>query len=85
MPEPFPQGVVVFFRQMTAEGNLARSVHPNGRTVTIGRYREVEAHESDYVVLDGDGNMLGCYPRDFVSAILPLETTGPGNADRQAV
>jgi hypothetical protein len=74
----FPAGIVVFFRLMTADGSLARSVHPAGRAVLIGRGSSYEAHPEDYSVLDGNGRILGCFPRDFVSAILPIDTVGPG-------
>jgi hypothetical protein len=76
--QAFPTGVVVFFRIMTTDNNLARSVHPTGRNIKIGGR---EAHDDDYIVIDEQGHFLGCYPREFVSAILPLDTTGPGNAD----
>jgi hypothetical protein len=79
MPESFPQGVVVFFRQMTPDNSFARSVHPRGRKVVMNS-RTMEAHEDDYIVLDAEDNFLGAYPRDYVAAILPLETTGPGTA-----
>jgi len=72
----FPAGVVVFFRMMTTDNNMARSVHTNGRQVLIGG-RTYDAHEDDYIVADAEGRPLGYYPRDFVSAILPLETVGP--------
>lgn len=73
----FPEGVVIFFRLMTADGNLARSVLPRARQVIVGS-RLHDAHEDDYVVADAEGRPLGYFPRDFVSAILPLETVGPG-------
>lgn len=76
--DTFPTGLVVFFRLMGTDGKLARSVIPKGRTV---RMNSMIAHEDDYVVTDAEGEFLGCYPRDFVSAILPLETTGPADAD----
>ena len=76
----FPEGVVIFFRMMTADNNMARSVHPRARGVIIGS-RAHDAHDDDYVVIDGEGKPLGYYPRDFVSAILPLETVGPGVPD----
>jgi hypothetical protein len=77
---PFPEGVVIFFRMMTTDNNMARSIHPRARQVIIGS-RTHSAHDDDYVVADAEGRPLGYYPRDFVSAILPLETVGPGNAD----
>ena len=71
----FPNGVVIFFRMMTSDNNMARSVHPAARQVMIGS-RMHDAHEDDYVVADEEGKPLGYYPRDFVSAILPLEIVG---------
>lgn len=78
MESSFPNGVVVFFRLMAEGQNFARSVHPRGRYIKIGG---MDQHEDDYVVLDIEQNFLGCYPREFVAAILPLEITGPGTAD----
>jgi hypothetical protein len=80
----FPQGVVIFFRQLTSDGSLARSVHPSAREVMIGRHAGLDSHPEDYTILDGNARILGTFPRDYVAAILPLETTGPGvtpNAD----
>jgi hypothetical protein len=75
----FPAGVVVFFRLQTPDGMLARSVHPKGRDVRIDRGRD--AHPDDYVITDEYDNFLAAFPRDFVAAILPIETTGPGAPD----
>lgn len=76
----FPQGLVVFFRIFDGTANqLARSVHPNARHLTL---RQQNAYPDDYVVLDIEGRILGIYPRDFVSAILPI-VMGPAHADNQ--
>lgn len=76
----FPNGVVIFFRLMGADGNLARSVLPLARRVMVGS-RMHDAHEDDYVVADETGLPLGYFPRDFVSAILPLILEAPTHAD----
>ena len=83
MSTDFPSGLVVFFR-VPAEDNktLARSIHKDARTICIGKYSGHSfVHDDDYVVLGEDDRFLGCYPREFVSAILPLATVGPSNAD----
>lgn len=68
----FETGVVIFFRQMVPPDQLARSVHPTGRDIEVSR------ESGDYLVLDEDRGLLGIYPKDYVAAILPLLTTGPG-------
>jgi hypothetical protein len=73
----FETGVVVFFRVLGPDNNLARSVHPEGRDVAM-KYRG--SYPEDYTIIDGEGNLLGIYPRDWVACILPLITVGPGNA-----
>ena len=76
MPSSFPHGVVVFFRQLLPDNSMARSVHLNGRlVVSDGR------NENEYCVYDADDKLLGIYLKDYIAAILPLEITGPGNAD----
>lgn len=75
----FPVGAAIFFRFLGSDGMLIRSVHPKGRYVQIGNVGG--AHEEDYVVLDENRDFLAAFPRDFVAAILPLETTGPGTTD----
>jgi hypothetical protein len=76
MASAFPAGVVVFFRILDTTANqLARSYHPTGRHVVI---QADTHHPEDYVILDAEGELLGVYPRDFVSAILPIITVGPG-------
>lgn len=76
--DAFPSGVIVFFR-LVVEGQLARSIHPTGRSVS---YCLEHYNDDDYIVFDGAGKFLAAFPRDFVAAILPLETTGPANADK---
>jgi hypothetical protein len=57
-----------------SDDNFARSIHLTGRQVEI----RGDSFPDDYIVVDADGILLGIYPRDFVSAILPIITTGPG-------
>ena len=71
MSEIFPSGVVIFFRVLNPDNTMARSVHPTGRGVVCGS--QFDAHPDDYVVVNALDRPLGWYPRDFVSAILPLE------------
>ena len=73
---PFPSGLIVFFRVMDSGTNqLARSYHLTGRVVEINK---PDGPPDDYIVKDENYKILGIYPRDFVSAILPIITTGPG-------
>lgn len=74
MPSRFPNGVAIFFRTLASSESLARSFHPTGRSVTIGRH---DFPPDDYVVWDENGELLGVYPRDFVAAIMPILTIGP--------
>jgi hypothetical protein len=79
MQPPFPAGLVVFFRVLDTTGNqLARSFHLTGRNVET---RSEISFIDDYIVKDAEGTILGIYPRDFVSAILPIVTEGPGAQD----
>lgn len=71
MPSHFPTGVVIFFRAIMPDGNLARAVHPRGRSVDMAS--PLIGHDDDYIVLDEHNTFLGCYPREFIAAILPLE------------
>ena len=73
MPTDFPHGLIVFFRAMSSDNNLARSVIPRARRIEPGSY-----NQDDYVIFDEDHRLLGIYPREFVSAILPIENTGTG-------
>jgi hypothetical protein len=73
----FPSGVVIFFRIMTPDAQLARGVHLEGRSVLIGAS---DYHHNDYVVVDEKGAFLACYPREFVAAIMPLKTEGEPDA-----
>lgn len=73
-PDHFPSGIVVFFRTLAPDGNLARSVHSTARSV------ELEACSLDYLLRDTDEKVVGIFPRDWVSAILPLQTVGPSYA-----
>jgi hypothetical protein len=77
---PFPEGLIVYFRVMdTTNNQLARSYHLTGRQVMINH--KEDAYPDDYVIFDENDKLLGLYPRDFVSAILPIITVGPGAAD----
>lgn len=68
---PFAVGVIVFFREIDNNTHqLASSVHPTGRSVSI---HSQNAHPEDYVILDGNGQLVGLYPRDWVACILPLQ------------
>jgi len=77
----FEAGVVLFFRHMAPDGQLARAIIPNGRMVAIN---DDGTHSDDYVVYDAKNEPLGFFPRDWIAAILPLETTGPSDAVDQS-
>ena len=76
----FESGVVIFFRTLDQTNNLARSVHPDGRSVEL---RSQFSYPDDYIILDEAQNLLGVYPRDWVACILPLQTVGPADALNQ--
>ena len=78
---PFETGVVVFFRLLGQDNNLARSVHPDGRSVALDL---PQWPAEDYIILDAAGEFLGAYPRDWVACILPLQTTGPADVANQS-
>jgi len=71
----FEAGVVIFFRQMASDNNLARSILPAARSVEL---RSHHAHPEDYVVVDQNREIIGVFPRDYVAAIMPIVTEGPG-------
>jgi hypothetical protein len=78
----FPQGVCVFFRIMSPEGGqLARSVHPTARNIVL---RDDNQHPDDYILVDENDVFVALFPRDFVSAIMPLQTEGPGDVGNQS-
>lgn len=78
MSNPFETGVVIFFRCFDERNlQLARSVHLDGRSVEI---RSETGHPEDYIVLDKNDKIVGIYPRDWVAAIMPLQTVGPAHA-----
>jgi hypothetical protein len=73
------QGVVVFFRVMTADGSLARAIHTTGRDIQFSHM-----NDDDYIIVDEEGHYLAMYPRGFVAAIMPLQTVGPGEPPSNA-
>lgn len=68
----FPSGLVVYFRLLVANNQLASSIHPDARDVQIER-------ENYLKITDKFGNGLGYYERDFIACILPLKTVGPAS------
>ena len=71
-----PAGLVVYFRMMADNNQLACSAHPNGRSV--------EVVDRSVSILNESNEVIGLYERDFIATILPIATVGPGasNADK---
>ena len=63
----FENGVVLFFRHMMADKSLARSIHPDARSVS-----RAGAGDDDFIIYDAEGEILGIYPREWIAAILPI-------------
>lgn len=76
----FPSGIAVYFRMMAANNQLAVSVHLEGRDVL---WDSEDIPPGYFKIVDANGAFLGAYDQEFVAAILPLATQGPGNADNQ--
>lgn len=66
----FPNGIIIFFRLLDANNNLACSVHPTGRDL---RYPDhPKGHGGFWEVLDEHGKVLGLFEPDFVAAVVPM-------------
>jgi hypothetical protein len=63
----FENGVVLFFRHMMADKSLARSIHPDARSV-----ERAGAGDDDFIIYNESGDIVGIYPREWIAAILPL-------------
>lgn len=64
----FPHGLVVYFRMMSSNDQVACSVLEKGRSIRIDR----AANTPFIVVLADDESEIGLFSEDFISAILPL-------------
>lgn len=71
----FPSGLKIYFRAFSPrDGEPACYVIPSARQVEL-----VDTdHGVDYNITDTQGKFLGSFPREYVAAIIPLETVGPG-------
>lgn len=74
-----PSGIVVYFRIIASDNQLACSVHLDGRSFLCAS----ELNDSVFIICDEAGETIGMYERSFVAAILPLATRGPSSADLQ--
>lgn len=73
----FPSGVKIYFRAFSPrDGEPACTVLPHARQIELVD----TSHGIDYNVTNTEGKFLGSFPREYVAAILPLETVGPGAA-----